>query len=96
MALLQQDMGENEAAASSYRAALRARPDFHEAALNLGVALGECGRIEAALDAYGHALALRPDLFGRIAQALTSGRTGLVVLDPARLRTRLQGRARPF
>ena len=96
LALALQDQGRHQDAVAAYRAALTARPAFHEAALNLGVALGECGQLEAALDAYGHALAVLPSLFGRIAQALSSGRTGLVMLDPARLRARLQGRARPF
>lgn len=93
LALLHQDQGRHAAAAASYRSALIARPDFHEAALNLGVALGECGLIEDALDAYGEALALRPASFGRIAQSLVSGRTGLMFLDPARLRANLQVRA---
>jgi len=95
LALLHQDHGRHAAAAACYRSALSARPDFHEAALNLGVALGECGLIEDALDAYAQALALRPASFGRIAQSLVSGRTGLMFLDPGRLRANLQARARP-
>lgn len=95
LALLHQDHGRHAAAAACYRSALTARPDFHEAALNLGVALGECGLIEDALDAYAEALALRPESFGRIAQSLVSGRTGLMFLDPGRLRANLQARVRP-
>ncbi|MGI4747365.1 MAG: tetratricopeptide repeat protein [Janthinobacterium lividum] len=95
LALLHQDHGRHAAAAASYRSALNARPDFHEAALNLGVALGECGLIEDALDAYAQALALRPASFGRIAQSLVSGRTGLMFLDPGRLRANLTARVRP-
>lgn len=93
LALLHQDHGRHDAAAASYRSALGVRADFHEAALNLGVALGECGLIEEALDAYAQALALRPASFGRIAQSLVSGRTGLMFLDPRRLREDLQVRA---
>lgn len=96
LGLLHQDHGRHAAAAACYRSALDARPDFHEAALNLGVALGECGLIEQALDAYARALALRPASFGRIAQSLVSGRTGLMFLDPGRLRANLQARVAPI
>ncbi len=95
LAVLRQDQGRDEDAAVAYRSALAAQPDFHEAALNLGVALGECGRTEDALDAYAKALALRPDSFGRIAQSLVSGRTGLLFLNPGQLRAVLEARVRP-
>ena len=94
LAVLRQDQERDADAADAYRSALAAEPGFHEAALNLGVALGECGRMEEALDAYATALALRPDSFGRIAQSLVSGRTGLLFLDPGRLRTVLKERVR--
>ncbi len=94
LAVLRQDQGSDADAADAYRSALAAQPDFHEAALNLGVALGECGRMEDALDAYATALALRPGSFGRIAQSLVSGRTGLLFLDPGRLSTVLRERVR--
>ena len=86
LALAQQDAGDHAAAAACYRHALRARPDFHEAALNLGIALQEQGAMEAALDAYALALTLRAESFGRIAQALVSGRSGILWLDPGALR----------
>lgn len=89
LALAQQDDGRSADAARSYRAALRARPGFHEAALNLGVALQETGELEPAMDAYAVALRLRADSFGRIAQALVSGRTGVLWLDPGALRRHL-------
>ncbi len=94
LAVLRQDQGRDEDAAAAYRLALAVQPGFHEAALNLGIALGECGRMEEALDAYAAALALRPDSFGRIAQSLASGRTGLLVLHPRRLRALLERRVR--
>jgi hypothetical protein len=40
----------------------------------------------AALAAYRQAVRLRPDTFGRIAQAVTAARTGFLCLDPAALR----------
>ncbi len=39
------DKGDHAEAAEAYAEALRLRPDFHEAALNLGVALQEAGRL---------------------------------------------------
>ncbi len=89
LGLARQDGGAHEAAAHAYQAALRARPGFHEAAFNLGVALQEAGRMDGAMDAYATALDLRADSFGRIAQALVSGRVGVLWLDPAALRRHL-------
>ena len=89
LGLARQDAGEHAGAAQAYQAALRARPAFHEAAFNLGVASQEDGRMEAAMDAYAMALRLRADSFGRIAQALVSGRAGVLWLDPAALRRHL-------
>ncbi|HUN53025.1 MAG TPA: tetratricopeptide repeat protein, partial [Candidatus Sulfotelmatobacter sp.] len=63
------------------------------AALNLGVALQESGELEAALDAYGQALRLRPESFGRIAQALVAAPAGTLFLDLGRLRGELLRRA---
>jgi len=56
-------LGESETAA---REALRLRPNFPEAALNLGTALLKLGRAEEALEFYRRAEALRP----RFADAL--------------------------
>lgn len=89
LGLAQGDGGQHARAAEAYRAALHARPEFHEAALNLGIALQETGDLDAATDAYATALRLRPDSFGRIAQALTSGRTGILWLDLQALRRHL-------
>jgi tetratricopeptide (TPR) repeat protein len=79
-------------AAAAYGAALRLKPDFHEAAFNLGTVLQEAGRMEAAMDAYAAALRLKPASFGRIAQALVSGRSGALWLRPAELRLALSRR----
>ncbi len=92
LALARQDDADHGGAAQAYRAALRLRPGFQEAALNLGIALQEQGRLDEALDAYGIALRLRPESFGRIAQALVSGRVGVLWLDLEALRRHLVGR----
>jgi tetratricopeptide (TPR) repeat protein len=89
LALLHQDETRADAAERHYRAALALRPDLHEAAFNLGVLLADLNRADEALDAFAQAYRSRPDSFGRIAQALTSGRSGLLFLAPGRLRERL-------
>jgi tetratricopeptide (TPR) repeat protein len=76
-------------AAEAYRHALHLQPDFHEAAFNLGIVLQEAGQMDAAMDAYADALRTKPSSFGRIAQALVSGRTGALWLRPAALRLAL-------
>jgi tetratricopeptide (TPR) repeat protein len=84
-----EDVRDYPEAAEAYRAALRLRPGFHEAAFNLGIALQGAGRIDEAMDAYAEALRIKPASFGRIAQALVSGRTGALWLRPADLRLAL-------
>jgi tetratricopeptide (TPR) repeat protein len=79
-------------AAEAYRVALRLQPSFHEAAFNLGIVLQEAGQMDSAMDAYAEALRTRPASFGRIAQALVSGRTGALWLRPADLRLALASR----
>jgi tetratricopeptide (TPR) repeat protein len=86
LGLALQDGQHHAEASDAYRAAVRARPSFHEAALNLGIALQEQGRMEEALDAYATAFRSRPESFGRIAQALVSGRAGALWLRPEALR----------
>ncbi len=81
-----QDLRDEAAAAEAFAQALQARPDLFEAAVNLGIARQRLGDMPAALAAYRQALRLRPDTFGRIAQAVTSARTGFLCLDPAALR----------
>ena len=92
LGLTLEDLRDYAEAAEAYRNALRLRPDFHEAAFNLGIVLQEAGRIDAAMDAYAEALRLKPASFGRIAQALVSGRTGALWLRPADLRLTLTRR----
>ena len=92
LGLARQDDADHRGAAQAYAEALRLRPGFQEAALNLGIALQEQGRLEEALDAYGTALRQHPEGFGRIAQALVSGRVGVLWLDLEALRRHLVGR----
>jgi len=87
------DLHEVAGAAEAFRTALVARPDFHEAAFNLGVACQESGNLDAALDAYARAWRMRPDAFGRIAQALVSPGVGRLWLHPSALRRDLAARA---
>ncbi|MFA7241702.1 MAG: tetratricopeptide repeat protein [Sulfuricellaceae bacterium] len=55
------DLGQNEAAAASYRRALALRPDFAEALFNLGNALRDLRQFDDALAIYRRALEIRPD-----------------------------------
>ena len=92
LALALQDAQDHHSAIPAYRMALAARPDFPEAAFNLAVSLQEQGRLDDAMDAYALALHLRSASFGRIAQALVSGRAGVLWLDTDALRAHLVGR----
>ena len=93
LGLLRQDDHELAEAASAFRAALTARPEYHEAEFNLAVVLQEAGDVEAALDHYARAWRLRPDSFGRVAQALVSPAVGRLWLQPGALMRELAGRA---
>ena len=81
-----QDLSDEAGAAAAYAAALLAREDFAEAAVNLGIARQRLGEMEAALAAYRRAIRIRPDTFGRIAQAMTTASTGMLLLDLGALR----------
>ena len=89
---LRGDRGDHAGAVAAYRASLASRPDLHEAAFNLGVALTELRALEDALDAFALAWRLRPASLGRIAQALVSAPCGCLFLDPAGLGRTLGGR----
>jgi tetratricopeptide (TPR) repeat protein len=91
LGLARQDLRNPGAAADAYRKALDIKPDYPEAALNLGVALQETGDIDNAMRAYAQAYRLRPATFGTIAMALTSAPHGRLWLDEASLRRSLDG-----
>ncbi len=55
------EQGRLKEAEAHYQAALRLRPYFVEAWLNLGAVKGQQGDVEAAAQAYGTAVQLRPD-----------------------------------
>jgi len=93
LGLVRQDLHDHAGAVDAYRAALEARPDLHEAALNLGIALQELRAFETALDAYAIAYRLHPGSFGRIAQAVVAAPSGRLWLDLAGLRDALAARA---
>jgi len=82
-------MQDDRQAAAAFQAALRERADLAEAAVNLGIARQRLGDMDAAIQAYRSAVAIRPDTLSRIAQAVTADRTGLLYLDLGALRRRL-------
>jgi tetratricopeptide (TPR) repeat protein len=89
LGLVQQDLADHAGAAAAFREALRRKPDYAEAAVNLGVAMQESGDLDGALKAYGAAYHLKPSTFGAIAMALTSAPQGRLWLDEAALRRAL-------
>jgi tetratricopeptide (TPR) repeat protein len=91
LALVRQDHRDVVAAAEAYRRALELRPDFAEAAVNLGTCYQEIGDVGMAKASYRLALQLKPETFGRIAQALATAPVGEVWLDVAALRKSLAG-----
>ena len=91
LGVARQALRDHDGAAHAYRKALEIRPDYAEAALNLGIALQESGKPDAAMQAFARAYALRPQLFGSIAMALTSAPHGRLWLDERALRQALEG-----
>ncbi len=91
LGLVRQDMRDYGAAAAAYRQALGIKPDYAEAALNLGIVLQESGDPDRAMRAYQDAYRMRPEMFGRIAMALTSASHGRLWLDEGELRRALSG-----
>ena len=88
-----QDAGDLAGAARAYGAALLLDPTLAEAALNLGTVRQRLGDLAGAREAYGRAVRLRPEGFGRAAQALTTAPVGELWLDLAALRRHLAGGA---
>ena len=86
-----QDAGDLAGAALAYEAALALDPGLGEAALNLGTVRQRLGDMAGAYAAYRLAARLRPDGFGRAAQALTTASTGELWLDLGALRRSLAG-----
>jgi tetratricopeptide (TPR) repeat protein len=91
LGLGRQDVRDYDKAASAYRRALELKPDYAEAALNLGTVLQEAGDLDSAMHAYREAYRLRPQTFGTIAMALTSAPHGRLWLDETALRRALGG-----
>jgi tetratricopeptide (TPR) repeat protein len=89
LGVARQDLRDFPAAGTAYRKALDVNPGYAEAALNLGIVLQESGDPDAAMRAYARAYGLRPDMFGSIAMALTSGSHGRLWLDEDALRKAL-------
>ena len=87
--LICQDSHDSSAAITAYRRALHLSPGLAEAHVNLAICLQQTGDIAAAKATFGHAMLLRPDTFGRIAQALCAEPHGELWLDPERLRRSL-------
>lgn len=63
-ALVLERQGDFDAAVTSYRLALRERPDDLKVLQNLAIALSKIGRIEEAVRAYRKALDIDPSLSG--------------------------------
>ena len=91
LGLVRQDLRDYAGAAIAYRRALDTKPDYAQAALNLGIVLQEAGDLDRAMGAYAEAYRLRPQTFGAIAMALTSASHGRLWLDEASLRRSLEG-----
>lgn len=86
-----QDRHDDEAAETAYCRALALDPTLAEAAVNLGIAMQRGGDLEGAKAAYAQAVEMRPDTFGRVAQAMTTAPKGELWLDLRALRRSLGG-----
>jgi Flp pilus assembly protein TadD len=63
-ALALERQGDYDAALTSYRLALRDKPDDHRVLQNMAIAYTKTGRTEEAIRSYRKALELKPDLSG--------------------------------
>jgi len=91
LALARQDLRDFAGAETAYTEVLARKPDHAEAAVNLGVVRQEAGDLDGAMEAYAQAYRMRPQTFGTIAMALTSGSHGRLWLDEDALRKSLGG-----
>jgi tetratricopeptide (TPR) repeat protein len=89
LGLVRQDLRDHAGAVIAYRKAIELKPDYAEAALNLGVTLQDSGDLDEAMRAYAQAYRLHQQTFGTIAMALTSAPHGRLWLDEAALRQAL-------
>jgi tetratricopeptide (TPR) repeat protein len=78
-------------AIAAYGRCVELSPEMPEAHVNLGLSLQQIGELERAVECYRRAMKLRPDVFGRIAQALPSTQRGMLWLNTRRLRRSLGG-----
>jgi tetratricopeptide (TPR) repeat protein len=90
LGLVRQDLRDHTGAAAAYRKAIELKSDHAEAVFNLGIVLQEMGKLDEAMRAYSTAYRQRPESFGKIAMALTSGSHGTLWLDEAALRKALE------
>lgn len=63
-ALALERQGDYDAALTSYRLALRDKPDDHQVLQNMAIAYSKTGRLDDAIRAYRRALDVRPQLGG--------------------------------
>lgn len=63
-ALMLERQGDFDAALTSYRLALRDKPDDHRVLQNMAIAYSRTGRNEEAIRAYARALEVKPNLSG--------------------------------
>ena len=89
LGLINEDLHNTNAAIEAYRRCVGLKLDFHEAHINLGLALQHSGQLEQGLLSYKAALSLRPGSFGRIAQSLSSASQGQMWLNLGKLRQSL-------
>lgn len=93
-ALVRQDLRDFNGAEQALAEVLQQQPGHVAAAVNRGVVLLEAGRLDDALASFAAAYALRPETFGRIANALSTPSTGALWLDLDDLRATLVARRR--
>ena len=89
LAIAREDHGDPAGAAQALQRTLALQPDHVEAWVNLGLLRQSLGDVDGALHAHAQAVRLRPQVFGRVAMALCSQRSGEVWINTAALRAEL-------